>query len=679
MMLRRPNAFSGFGPARLGCNPLGARVAQDDLDQVAGDSLGSAAEAAAGAFAATMAHDAVQSNPQLAEDARAFLREQSRLAKLQSQSLVEQNAFELSHLRWRRFNDRMRGLTWVLSLFVGATVVVGFIALLWSAHVAHGLVVQPISTPPDLSAKGLDGTVLAQRLLDKLNGLVAESDAAAYHAADTISGDWGDQSRVEIPETGVSISEFSREMRNWLGSETHLGGAVWHSPRGFALTVRAGANPAITLEGNEADLDALLGRAAESLLRQTQPSRYAALLLQRNRVSELMAFASGVAHTGSPADKPWAYQFWALALASTGRYREALPLTTEAIALDPSDPSTYYLQGGILIVLDRERDIRTMQSSLRETLADPRSVSSTALAGMRAGGAETDCILVADFNCAAKASETMGELTWEAYNDDDDLLTASYLAQAHDVAGAVTRLAGHPAWTDATAIRQSVSSGLQLPFFFVHAERGEWRRAVADLSVADRMTSSNPSLTDVRHTLVWPWLAFALAKDGRTAEATGLVAATPLDCTTCLSMRGRIAALRGDPIGADHWFGIATANAPDWPFSFTNWGEALLRRGDADGAITKFEQAHERGPHFADPLELWGEALVMKNRSDLALAKFEEASHYAPNWGRLHLKWGEALLWSGDGDGARRQFAMASTLALTPAEQVELARVKARG
>src|SRR5262249_18049165 len=163
-----------------------------------------------------------------------------------------------------------------------------------------------------------------------------------------------------------------------------------------------------------------------------------------------------------------------------------------------------------------------------------------------------------------------------------------YLAQGHDVAGAVTRLASHPTWTDATAIQQSPNTGNQLPFFFVHAERGEWRRAVADLSVADRMTSSNPGVTDIRHTFVWPWLAFALAKDGRLAEANGLVDATPLDCTTCLSMRGRIAALRGDPTRADRWFGIATANAPDWPFSFSDWGEALLRRGDYDGAITKF-------------------------------------------------------------------------------------------
>jgi hypothetical protein len=71
---------------------------------------------------------------------------------------------------------------------------------------------------------------------------------------------------------------------------------------------------------------------------------------------------------------------------------------------------------------------------------------------------------------------------------------------------------------------------------------------------------------------------------------------------------------------------------------------------------------------------MWGEALIGKNRSDLALAKFAEADRYAPNWGRLHLKWSEALYWSGDRVGAGQQLAVATQLALTPAEKAELAR-----
>src|SRR5215472_13967851 len=154
-------------------------MADEDDFEADTDEPASAPEAAAVALAL----DAPNS-----PDASTFLRKQSRMLDMQMQTMRDQEALHMSHLRWRRFADRMRGLTWMLGLFVGAIVVAGFIALIWNAHEAHGLVVQPLRTPPDLAAKGLDGTVLAQRLLDKLNGLVAESDAAAYRSADTISG-----------------------------------------------------------------------------------------------------------------------------------------------------------------------------------------------------------------------------------------------------------------------------------------------------------------------------------------------------------------------------------------------------------------------------------------------------------------------------------------------------------
>ena len=58
-------------------------------------------------------------------DARIFLRKQSRMLDLQMQTMREQEALQMSHLRWRRFADRMRGLTWMLGLFVGTVVVAG--------------------------------------------------------------------------------------------------------------------------------------------------------------------------------------------------------------------------------------------------------------------------------------------------------------------------------------------------------------------------------------------------------------------------------------------------------------------------------------------------------------------------------------------------------------------------
>jgi tetratricopeptide (TPR) repeat protein len=171
--------------------------------------------------------------------------------------------------------------------------------------------------------------------------------------------------------------------------------------------------------------------------------------------------------------------------------------------------------------------------------------------------------------------------------------------------------------------------------------------------------------------------ARAYAEKGNFRKAHELADRTPLDCYTCLWIRGVVDAREHNNQGADYWFARATRAAPSIPMAYFQWGRALFARGDLDGAIAKFAMANQKGPHFADPLEMWGEALIAKNRSDLALAKFEEAAKYAPNWGRLHLKWGEALLWSGDKAGAAKQFSIAAHLDLTSSEKSELTRMGA--
>jgi tetratricopeptide (TPR) repeat protein len=175
---------------------------------------------------------------------------------------------------------------------------------------------------------------------------------------------------------------------------------------------------------------------------------------------------------------------------------------------------------------------------------------------------------------------------------------------------------------------------------------------------------------------VWPYTAKALAYTGDMKAAEALIAKTPLDCLICLRVRGELASMRRDWIGAAHWFAMASSQSPSIPLADHEWGRTLLAKGDLNGAISKFESANTKGPHFADPLEGWGEALMLQNRSDLALAKFEEAARYAPNWGRLHLKWGEAAHYAGNDAEAKKQFAIAATLFLTPSEESELGRAK---
>src|SRR5580698_5026775 len=84
--------------------------------------------------------------------AASYLEKQGKLADLQAQNLIEQNAFELSHLRWRRFSDQMSGALQMMLAGVALLIVIGLIAAIWDAANDYGLVVESFSVPPDMAA-----------------------------------------------------------------------------------------------------------------------------------------------------------------------------------------------------------------------------------------------------------------------------------------------------------------------------------------------------------------------------------------------------------------------------------------------------------------------------------------------------------------------------------------------
>ena len=227
-------------------------------------------------------------------DARAaeYLAKQSRVldAQLEDQDLHHR------HLRLKYFGDRLRIGLQLLAIVFGLVVAVGLGALIWQAHEADGVVIEAFSAPPDLAAKGLTGQVLASQLQDRLNRLQAATRSARPEAS--YSHGWGEDVKVEIPETGVSIGELQRLLRGWLGHETRIGGEVYHTPTGLGLTVRASDHPGDEVNGPEDDMPGLLQKGAEALYASTQPYRYGDYLAGKGRIDEARAVYQKLADEG---------------------------------------------------------------------------------------------------------------------------------------------------------------------------------------------------------------------------------------------------------------------------------------------------------------------------------------------------------------------------------------------
>jgi len=581
----------------------------------------------------------------------AYLEEQTRLAKLQSDNLIEQNAFELSHLRWRRFSDQMSGAFQTMLALIALVILIGLGTAIWYAANDRGLVVEAFSVPPDLAAKGLTGEVIASKVLDRLAAFQAQTVTA--RASESYANNWGNDIKVQIPNTGVSIGEFNRALHQWLGHETHISGEVYRTPTGLALSARVGGESTPAFAGNEADMDALIDKAAGRIYRSTQPYRYASWLSAKGRMAESSAVLQTIIDTGNAQERAWAYNGMAHNVIVTGAMEPANVYLRKAIA---SDPGIFLPQSNLAVgeqYLGRdEKALELSRFALKTGLnGDPTMVEPARIQRIQILRTAI-ASLTGDY---ASGIEPARQL--QAAGDQETEAEVTFCGLMHDLA-CFHAAAESPSLSSDDTVRLARIAALQQAY----AALGQWEAVAKAAPGFHDGLLKNPYVASFGWLSDAPLRAQAASHLGDMKLAHALIGPTPTDCVLCLRIRGQIDAVEHDWGRAAYWFARASRLSPSIPFADTDWGRMLMTKGNLSDAIARFESANKKGPHFADPLEMWGEALIAQNRSDLALAKFEEAAKYAPNWKRLHQKWGEALSYIGRKGEAAKQFAIARSL-----------------
>ena len=604
-------------------------------------------------------------------EAAAFLRDQRALIADQRHHLRVQ----LKHLGLRYFADRLKvGLQIFVAL--GATAIALFVAgLVWQAATDKGLVVEAFSVPPDLAAQGITGEVVASQLEDKLSALQASTDSARAPAS--YSNDWGHEIKVEIPETGVSISELQRYLRQWLGHETRVGGEIFHTPQGLRFTVRAGGEAGDAASGPASDLDGLIQRGAEALYARTQPYRFGVYLRDNGRAAESRAVFEHLAADGPASERPWG-------LLGVAQFKtnlsQGIEMERRAAALNPRLALVWLnLAGADGVAGHIEAALNEARTTVR--LIDSRdrgSITARSAPAARLGQSAAVLDFLGDFQAEVRDLEAVQAIP-EFYGSQEQGRVQEGVALAEDHDPAASQRVLPPGATDADVSRTVAKwQNFSIAYLVTFEDKADWQAALSDVQSLDSIVRAYASQPDGGATLdgvrtaLWPHEARALAHLGRGAEAWALISQTPLDCYDCVRARGEIVALAGRTAEADRWFAEAVRQGPSLPQAHLDWARARLARGDVDGAIAELTLAHAKGPHFADPLELWGEALMRKGDFAAAAAKFAEADKYAPKWGRNHLRWGEALLRAGRYADARRQFEATSGLDLNAPDRAAL-------
>ncbi len=586
------------------------------------------------------------------------------LAVLRRQSALFDEQIGLA--RNERFRNRIKAVRDMALSAVVLGLVVGLGVVLWNAHRAEGLVVEAFATPPEMAATGLDGSVLAARLLDRLSAMQAGTDSS--RAPSTFGNNWGDDLAVELPQTGMSVGEAWRMLRQTLGDETRLSGDLTRAADGtLTLTTRVGANPGVAVSGGTEELDRLLDEAARAVYRQAQPYRYT-VWLERNGGGD---DAEVLAELAASSDKT--ERLWALAGQSVRAYSTdpllTVALAREALALDPSfHKARWNLSDGYVLLGWHEADLHESREIARVMRRrDPRVTK-----------AAQDQVL---YGSRGSAAQYLGDHAVALENARIRFGLPDYGGAAQSAGYQI--VAAHIGLHDLKAARAALSVAdrrggrAQLSLFTgaaLAAEAGEPARAIA--LVRQLETSTPPAgARIVRSATEQAEIARILTRAGDADGAEAVLLGLRDDCYPCAVARAEVAVLRGRRAEAIRLFRHATTLGPSLPQAWQAWGQARMDWGDPEAARLAFRQARRLGPRWADPLKGEADALMALDRAREAEGLYARAATRAPNWGGLHLAWGRALERLGRRDRARETYRRAATLDLTPAERAEIERL----
>jgi tetratricopeptide (TPR) repeat protein len=584
----------------------------------------------ADAFAAAIAAIASRQDPGVARKTEEFLSDQSRLLKIQADHLKDEHAARLQFLRGqarevdiRRLGLRLRVGFQLFLVLVATAIGLGAAVMVRDAVTSNRVVIEPFHAPPSLAARGIDGAVVAAGLLDNLSHL--QDATRSSSAARSLSGAWTGNIKLDVPETGISLGEISRLLRERFGSDVHIEGDLIETPTGgLALTVRGNGVPAMTFDGSATELGQITGKAAEYVYSKSQPARWATYLTNVGRNEEAISFSRTAMTGAAPAERPWLLNAWAIGLQSSGgSVREGLSLVRAAVRLQPDYWVAHNNIQNTLMTLGDEEGAWKAGEEMREA------------AGGRPGKAPEPYYGNWDtltwnlrpwLNATIADSEANSGLGTGEQAAGPSI--ADIYARLHDPESAELALktsAEDPNDPAGAAMIHNVRGRMA-------AEAGDLATAVAEME-AYGIAYANPAVS-TNNAGYHCWIAPIEEAAGHPDKADAFLktAGTYVDC---YRFRADILDGRGDWPGAQKAYADAVALAPDLPAAYYSWGVALLKHGDLAGAEAKLMDANKRGPHWADPLKVWGDVLAKEGHMKEALAKYDEAIKHAPNWKQL--------------------------------------------
>ena len=579
---------------------------------------------AADPIAAAIAIDAARFDPELSSKAGKYLDEQSRLIAIQTEHLHEQREVQLSHLKLRRWSERMRVGLQLFFVLLGTVIGLGILMMLYDAFTSKNVVVDAFESPPVLASRGLNGTVVATQVLDGLQKLQDATRGPSRGLATKSA--WSSDIKVELPETGISIGEVDRLLHERFGHDVHVAGDLVQTPNGaLALTVRGDGIPAKTFEGPLEGLEALTTQAAEYLYGRSQPWLYAVYLANHSREQDALAFLPGAFARATDDQRGDLANVWGNAFNGSNQPKEAIIKYRLSMSYSkPYSPVWWKAWNNLISVLttgageeaawrESTRYLKAAENAPAEERPETRLLLNPA-------GTVWDLPLAmkalqadAQHNQGAGAATLPdGPAIADTYEMMHDPLQTDRALAASDPDDSSTKI-------EAELIQVYRALGSNQPALAIPPAEAFYKAWLADPSFQNNNIDT-PC-----------YLALAYGLSGRLADAEAVFSKTG-PWARCFAFHGDVLAHSGDVEGAMRTWGAGLRIAPDLMPIYLHRGLFELSRGNLRAAQADLATAHAKSPHYADPLKGWGDVLARAGHWRAALAKYEEALQYAPAW-----------------------------------------------
>ena len=530
-----------------------------------------------------------------------------------------------------------------------------------NASRSHALIVEPFHVPASLEARGLDGSVIAARMIDRFAVMRDQSDSS--RAEDSYANGGDGDIKIAIPNTGVSVGEVWRYLRDWLGRDRRIGGDVMIVGDQIEITARISGGKGESFRAPLADPTPAINAAAASIFKQTQPYRYALVVAATKGPEAALPLMRDLAEQGNDVrERQWGYVGWDSLLSRQGRIDEAALRLRQGIALDPAFGKIYSNLGEDYVLMGQtEAAMAAFRKALGQLHSPVQSqLSPIGFDHVRDGTRSQFALAMGDAQAALGLQQHEGTLP--EYNGNARIArmnTLVNLARLGEFKRAAASLPMLPFADPALAGQAKLIASR----FAREAGRPDKAVALIEQTIASVKLPEGKSLRDVAPTGAAEYAEMLVAA-GRAGDAAKAIAPTRGDCYPCLVVRGEMAAAQRDFAGATRWFAEAARQGPSLPQADYQWGRMLAANGNRPAALAHFAVAAKRGPNWYEPPFAAGRILIAANRFEEARVQLEKAHAAAPKRADVMLALGRAQWLKGNRKVALATWATARKLDL---------------